>query len=122
AWHLPVPYVVLVPGPVTDTLHDVGAGEGASGQTSVPVVSVAGAKTYPISGHIYLTTVGIVPGDCSQSPTLRQVIHAWFSSTQSVLPKQVECQPGESNQAVQQQNAQDMTNSQRDAVTAALLH
>jgi len=121
AWHLPVPYVVLVPGPVTDTLHDVAAG-GAGGKTSVPVVSVTGAKTYPVTGHIYLTTVGIEPGDCSHSPTLRQVIHAWFSSTQSVLPKQVECQPGESNQAVQQQNAQDMTNSQRDAVTAALLH
>jgi PDZ domain-containing protein len=122
AWQLPVPYVVLVPGPVTDTLHDVGAADSGSGQTSVPVVSVSGAKTYAVSGHIYLTTVGIVPGDCSQSPTLHQVIHAWFSSTQSVLPKQVECQPGETNQAVQQQNAQDMTNSQRDAVTAALLH
>jgi PDZ domain-containing protein len=122
ATQLPVPYVVLVPGPVTDTLHEVPGTGGTTGRPAVPVVSVTGARTYPVTGHLYLTTVGIEPGDCSENPTLWQAIRAWFDSTNSVQPKQVECPPGQPATAVKQQEVQDMTDSQRDAVTAALLH
>lgn len=111
---LPVPYVVLVPGPVTDTLGSVPGSQR-------PVVSVSGAKTFATSGHLYLTTVGVVPGSCDDQPTLFQALRAWFDHTEAVEPQQVICPPGESSGAVQQQNEQDMTRSQRDAVTAALL-
>lgn len=104
---LPVPYVVLVPGPVTDTLS---------------TVSVTGAQSYPTSGHLYLTTVGVVPGSCDNNPTLEQALHAWFSSDEAVQPKQVICPPGQSSKAVAQQNAGEMSQSQRDAMTAALLY
>lgn len=114
---LPVPYVVLVPGPVTDTLGTVQNSSGGS----VPVVSATGAKTYPTQGHLYLTTVGIVPGDCNAHPTLWQALRAWWSSEDAVQPHQVICPPGDSAQQVQQENEQEMTQSQRDAVTAALL-
>src|SRR3954468_13327811 len=63
---LPVPYVVLVPGPVTDTLGSIGT------SPTVPVVSATGAQTYPTQGHLYLTTVGVVPGACDAHPTLWQ--------------------------------------------------
>jgi len=117
---LPVPYVVLVPGPVTDTLGSVQSS--ASGTShSVPVVSATGTKTYPTQGHLYLTTVGIVPGDCNAHPTLWQALRAWWNSDDAVQPHQAICPPGDSAQQVQKENEQEMTQSQRDAVTAALL-
>jgi PDZ domain-containing protein len=112
---LPVPYIVLLPGPVTDTLGNVPG-------TSTPVVSVNGTRTYPTGGHLYLTTVGVVPADCSEHPTLWQAIHAWFDKTQAVEPMQVQCPPGQSDASVRHANESDMSQSQRDAITAALLH
>ena len=110
---LPVPYVVLVPGPVTDTLGNVG---------STPVISVSGAQTYPDDGHLYLTTVGVIPGSCDKNPTLEQALRAWFDKHEAVQPKQAICPPGQTSQAVAQQNADEMTQSQQDAITAALLY
>ena len=111
---LPVPYVILVPGPVCDTLGS------CYGRT---VVSVSGTATagQATSGHLFLTTVGVVPGSCTAHPTLFQALRAWFDHTEAVEPHQVICPPGQSNQQVQQQNAHEMTQSQQDAVTAALL-
>jgi PDZ domain-containing protein len=110
---LPVPYVVLVPGPVTDTLGNAGA---------TPVVSVTGAQSYSTDGHLYLTTVGVIPGTCDKNPTLEEALRAWFDKHQAVQPKQVICPPGQTSQAVSQQNADEMTQSQQDAITAALLY
>jgi len=111
---LPVPYVVLLPGPVTDTLGNVPG-------TTTPVVSVTGTRTYPTGGHLYLTTVGVIPASCSDHPTLWQAIRAWFDDTQAVEPMQVQCPPGQSSGQVQHANENDMSQSQRDAITAALL-
>jgi PDZ domain-containing protein len=110
---LPVPYVVLVPGPVTDTLGDVERGQ--------PLVSVEGTRTYDVGGHLYLTTVGVIPGDCDEQPTLLQALRAWFADDKAVQPHQVICPPGETPTQVQRHNEQDMSQSQRDAITAALL-
>jgi Lon-like protease len=60
---LPVPYVILLPGPATDTLGPVPG-------SSTNVISVDGAKTYDGGGHLYLTTVGVEPGPCSAHPSL----------------------------------------------------
>jgi Lon-like protease len=109
---LPVPYVVLVPGPVTDTLGNIG---------STPVVSATGAKTYATQGHLYLTTVGVVPGQCDAHPTLWQALRAWWHKDEAVQPHQALCPPGDTPQQVQKENEREMTQSQRDAVTAALL-
>ena len=110
---LPVPYVVLVPGPVTDTLGTIGNTE---------VISVTGAKTYDTGGHLYLTTVGVIPGSCDKDPTLQDALRAWFDKHDAVQPKQVICPPGQSSQSVAAQNAGEMSRSQQDAVTAALLY
>ena len=115
---LPVPYVILVPGPVTDTLGTVA---GPTPGTTTPVVAVNGPRTYPTGGHLYLTTVGVVPASCDQHPTLLQALRAWFDGTEAVQPKQVQCPPDQTSQQVQQANQNDMSQSQRDAITAALL-
>jgi Lon-like protease len=112
---LPVPYVVLVPGPVTDTLGLTDA------KPPVPVVSATGAQTYPTQGHLYLTTVGIVPGACDAHPTLWQALRAWWRKDEAVQPHQALCPPGDTPQQVQKENEREMSQSQRDAVTAALL-
>src|SRR5436190_19855657 len=96
---LPVPYVVLVPGPVTDTLGSVG-----TGSDKRTVVAVHGAPTYAPSGHLYLTTVGVIPGNCDDHPTLLQALKAWLKEDEAVQPHQVLCPPNESANDVQQQN------------------
>ena len=112
AFLLPVPYVVLVPGPLTDTLGNVSSGQ--------PVISVSGARTYNSSGRLYLTTVGVVPGDCSSRPTLVQALSAWWDKTEAVEPHQVICPPGQSSSDVATQNEQDMAQSQLNAIAAGL--
>jgi len=92
---LPVPYVVLVPGPVTDTLGSIG---------STPVVSATGTQTYPTQGHLFLTTVGIVPGQCDAHPTLYQALRAWWRKDEAVQPHQALCPPGDTPQQVQKEN------------------
>jgi PDZ domain-containing protein len=115
-----VPYVILLPGPVTNTLGNVPTEDAASGQAGGPVISITGRQTYPTSGSLYLTTVEELPGDCNSHPHLFDAVKAWFSKTQTVEPQQVECPPGQTSQAVQAQDAQEMSQSQSDAVTAAL--
>jgi PDZ domain-containing protein len=114
---LPVPYVVFVPGEPTDTLGVVADGSG-----NAQVISVSGGTTYPTTGHLYLTTVGLIPGSCDRDPTLQQALRAWFDKHDAVQPKQVICPPGTPSAAVQQQNADEMAQSQQDAITAALLY
>jgi PDZ domain-containing protein len=120
ATRLTVPYVVLVPGPVTDTLGRIPASDTNDGKPGGEVIQIAGAKVQPTDGHLYMTTVGIIPGSCSDHPTLWEAVKAWFNSTEAVEPQQVECPPGVSSATVQQQGVQQMTESQVNAVYAAL--
>jgi Lon-like protease len=115
-----VPYVILLPGPVTNTLGTVPSEDAASGKAGGPVITISGLKTYSTGGQLFLTTVEELPGDCSSHPHLFQAVKAWFSPTETVEPEQVECPPGQTSQAVQAQDAQEMSQSQSDAVTAAL--
>ncbi|MDQ1747233.1 MAG: Lon-like protease [Frankiaceae bacterium] len=112
---LPVPYVILVPGPPTDTLGAVPGG-------TAPVIKVDGAQSYDTGGHLYLTTVGVQPGPCDAHPSLWEAMRAWFDPHDAVEPHQVICPPDQSSQSVQAQNADEMSQSQRDAMTAALLY
>jgi PDZ domain-containing protein len=112
---LPVPYVILVPGPPTDTLGLVPHG-------NEPVIKVTGKPSYDAGGHLYLTTVGVQPGRCDRHPTLFEAMRAWFDSHEAVEPHQVICPPNQSSQSVAAENANEMTQSQRDAMTAALLY
>jgi Lon-like protease len=120
AFYIRVPYVILLPGPVTDTLGNVPGADTATGKPGGPVISISGAQTHASTGHLYLTTVEELPGDCASHPTLWATVKAWFSSTETVEPQQVQCPPGQSSQAVAKQGAQEMSQSQSDAVTAAL--
>lgn len=118
---LKVPYIILLPGPVTDTLGTVPSDLLARGQSAGPVISISGKPVQSSGGgHLYLTTVDEQPGSCDDRPSLWHAIKAWVSSTQTVEPRQIACPPGQTAQAVRQQGVQQMEQSQQDAITAAL--
>ncbi|SIR65183.1 YlbL family protein [Micromonospora avicenniae] len=102
----PIPYVVLGPGPTVNTL---GAENGKE------VIQVSGRATSTSAGQLRLTTVGVQP-----SVKLRSAIAGWFSNDEAVVPRELIYPPGESQQQVEQRNAEDFEASQTSAETAAL--
>jgi Lon-like protease len=106
---VPMPYVVMSPGLTENTL---GSFHGR------PVITVSGHKTYPTSGHLDLTTVSVTSPD--SHPRLPDILRAWWSSTEIVLPRDVIYPPDKSVAAVNKQNQTDMLSSQTYAIAAGL--
>jgi PDZ domain-containing protein len=108
---IPVPYVILGPGPTLNTL-----GNDSSGQ---PLIKITGHVTYPATGHLNMVTVGYQggPGD---NINLFSALAAWLNPHEAVVPESELFAPGLSQQQTQQQDTQQMTGSQQDATAAAL--
>jgi PDZ domain-containing protein len=103
-----VPLVALSPGPTFDTL-------GAEhGQT---VVSVAGRPTYPTTGRLEMTTVGV-------TDNLKgfDALRAWLDPLEELVPRAAIYPPGKSAQQVEQENTAQFANSENDAEVAALTY
>jgi PDZ domain-containing protein len=117
----PAPYVIEAPGPVFNTLgydHPVGQpATSAAGKKRLIVVD--GHKTYPTKGSLDLLTVSEI-GDPQQLPNWGEVVQAWFSPSKTVVPVSVAYPPGQDVRRQDAENAQAMTDSQKDAVAAAL--
>jgi PDZ domain-containing protein len=103
---MPVPFVTLAPGPVTDTL---GAVDGTR------LITIEGHRTYPTSGRLELTTV-------EETPKLNLVsaLQDWIDDDRAVVPTELIRPRGSSQEQVQQENAQAMVDSQDQATSAAL--
>jgi Lon-like protease len=108
---VPVPYVILTPGPTLNTL-----GNDASGQ---PLISITGHPTYPASGHLNMTTISYRGGPGS-GLNLFQALDGWLDSQEAVVPQGELFPTGQSEQQTQQQDTQQMTSSQDLATAAAL--
>ncbi len=108
---IPVPYVILGPGPTLNTL-----GKDSSGQ---PLITIAGHPTYPTSGHLNMVTVGYQggPGD---DINIFNALAAWLNPDEAVVPESELFPPGQTQQQSQQQDTQEMTGSQETATAAAL--
>jgi PDZ domain-containing protein len=102
----PLPYVVLKPGPTVNTL---GSSDGTE------VIQVTNAKTTQSAGQLRLTTVNV-----QSQVELVWAISSWFSKKDAVVPRALIYPPGQSEKQVEQQNAQEWTQSQDSAVTVAL--
>ena len=106
-----VPYAVLSPGPVTNTL-----GKGAEGR---PLVTVASTATYPTSGALDFTTVEVLGGP--NTP-----VNAWdwvwghLDSARAVVPAEELFPKGVSSTQVDHENAAEMADSQQEAIAVAL--
>ncbi len=107
---VPVPYVILSPGPTLNTLGKTPGG---------PLISIAGHRTYPTSGHLNLVTVSFLggPGDGFNVFT---ALRAWLTPHTAVVPEQELFPTGKSEQQVVQQDTAQMTSSQQTAQAAAL--
>jgi PDZ domain-containing protein len=104
---MPVPYVILAPGPTFNTLG-VANGE--------QVIVIHGRTPNRTSGHLNMTTVSI-SGD---SVTAFQAIASWFNRDEVVVPRTAVYPPGQSEQQTNRKNQQFFQQSQDSATAAAL--
>ncbi|MET0302769.1 MAG: PDZ domain-containing protein [Microbacteriaceae bacterium] len=111
---LPTPYVIERPGPVFDTLGDVQI----SGEEQ-PLIDIADEETFPTEGTLDLLTVNIV-GSPDDPPNWVEVALAWFDSSKAVVPIENVFPAGITREESSEQSALDMTNSQQEAIAAAL--
>ncbi|HSP36271.1 MAG TPA: PDZ domain-containing protein [Frankiaceae bacterium] len=103
---LPVPYVADEPGPVSDTL---------AAPAGKPLIGVTGHPTYPTTGKLDLTTVSQ-----DSSLTLWQALVGYLSKKKAVVPEEITKTPGQSDADLQRQYQQEMADSQKSAISAAL--
>jgi Lon-like protease len=108
---LPVPYVILGPGPTLNTL-----GSDSNGK---PLITVSGHRVYQTAGHLNMVTVTYRGGPGNQFNVFT-ALRAWLDKDEAVVPQSELFAPGQSQQQVQQQDQIQMTSSQQDATAAAL--
>jgi Lon-like protease len=108
---VPVPYVILGPGPTLNTL-----GKDSSGQ---PLITISGHPSYPTTGHLNMVTVSY-QGCQGDTFNIFTALVAWLNPHQAVVPEGEICPAGQTQQQTQQQNTQEMTGSQQTATAAAL--
>ncbi len=114
---LPTAYVIQRPGPVFNTL---GTAADANNK-QVPLISISGAKTYPTAGTLDLLTVQVV-GDRDRTPSWLELAAAWFDPSKAVLPIDAVFPQGQTTRQRDQESAEMMTDSQKEATAAALSH
>jgi PDZ domain-containing protein len=102
----PLPYVVLKPGPTVNTLGT---------QDGKDVIQVKKGQTSTSAGQLRLTTVNV-----QSQVELVWAISSWFSRKDAVVPRELIYPPDQTEKQVEQQNAQEWTESQQSAVTVAL--
>jgi PDZ domain-containing protein len=105
---MPVPYVILSPGPTYNTL-----GTDDSGRS---IIVINGRTTKTTSGHLNLTTVNV----STQPLTAFAALDGWLLHDEVVVPKASIYPPGQSQKQVDAQNIQEFTQSQDSATAAAL--
>ncbi len=108
---LPVPYVILGPGPTLNTL-----GRDSSGK---PLITISGHRVYPGSGHLNMVTVTYQGGPGDEFNVFT-ALRGWLNHNEAVVPESELFAPGQSQQQVQQADQAQMTSSQQTATAAAL--
>lgn len=110
AFVVPVDFVTEQPGP---TFNTIGEYKGKQ------LISIDGAQTYPVTGDLDMTTVSVAGGPNTDITGL-QVLSAWFSSSDTVVPTDAMYSPTTTQEQVSSQNTADMASSQELAQAAAL--
>ncbi|GAA4604755.1 PDZ domain-containing protein [Actinoplanes octamycinicus] len=103
---LPLPYVLLDPGPTVDTL---GSKDGHQ------VITVTGAEVSASAGQLRLTTVSVETG-----VTLGEAWDAWSDPQRALVPRDAVFTAGRTDEQVNQENATAFQESESTAVTVAL--
>ena len=109
----PSPYAVETPGPTQNVLGNV------DGKANKPIITVDGADVYKDDGKLLMTTVNAsgIPG----YPVSNIVaLLGWLNPDATVMPREAVVPIGQTAEEYEQENQQEMTGSQNDAVNAAL--
>jgi len=106
-----VPYAVLSPGPVTNTL-----GNGPLGK---PLITVAGTTTYPTRGTLDFTTVEVLGGP-NNPVNVWDWVMGHLDRTRAVVPVEEIFPTGVTSTQVDHENAAEMADSQQEAIAIAL--
>jgi PDZ domain-containing protein len=106
-----LPYAILQPGPVTNTL-----GNGSDGK---PLITVANKATYPTTGTLDFTTVAVLGGP-TNPVNAWQWISGHLDKTNDVVPEGELFPVGATSTEVDQENAAEMADSQEEAIAVAL--
>ena len=107
---LPVPYVVLSPGPTYNTL---GTYQVEGKQQSI--IGIIGTSPKKTTGNLNLTTVSY----STSSLTVFDALSAWLQSDEVVVPRSSLFPPGQSSDQVNANNTAEFTESQDSATVAA---
>jgi len=108
---VPVPYVILTPGPTLNTL-----GTDSSGK---PLISITGRVTYPTSGNLNMVTVSFEGGP-GRVLNIYNALRGWLNPAEAVVPESELFPPGQTAQQTQAQDLEQMASSQELATAAAL--
>ncbi|MGI5530319.1 YlbL family protein [Streptomyces syringium] len=106
---IPVPYAEMSPGPTYNTLgeHD---GE--------PVLQISGHKTYPTSGNLNMTTVRVTGSQYRMN--LVEAVYGWLAHDNLVVPHSTLYPDGKTPDQLNQETAEEFSQSQESAKVAAL--
>lgn len=107
---LPVPFLVISPGPTFNTIGEV---------NGVPLVEITDTEVFATDGHLDMTTVRET-GPPRSPLTMYQALAAWLNSDQAVLPRELLYPEDISGDEVRQRNAVLFSTSQSHAIAAAL--
>ena len=106
-----LPYAVMTPGPISNTLGEVGDG--------TPLIAVEGAPTFPTEGELNFTTVRVGGGPGNET-SIVDYVSARFSPDATILPLEQVFPPGVSRTEIREENEAEMVGSQQEAAAAAL--
>jgi len=99
AYVVRLPYFVIGPGPASDV---------------EPLIHIQDHATYQSKGHLLLTSVTLF------QPNAYQILRAWLSPSESVVPERAILAPGQSQQQETQQAFSQIDTSKIDAAVVAL--
>ncbi|MFC5718765.1 PDZ domain-containing protein [Streptomyces gamaensis] len=106
---IPVPYSEMSPGPTVNTLGEHG-GE--------PVLQISGHKTYPTTGNLNMTTVRVTGSQYRMN--LVEAVYGWLAHDNLVVPHSTLYPDDKSPDELNQETAEEFSQSQESAKVAAL--
>jgi len=101
-----VPYVALTPGPTWNTLGS---------DHNKDVIQISGGSVSTSRGQLRMVTVGV-----EDQISLWDAMRGWLSGDDAVVPREVIYPPNQTQQQVDQENAQEFKVSQNSAIVSAL--
>lgn len=106
-----LPYAVMTPGPITNTLGEVSEG--------TPLIEVEGAPTFPTEGRLNFTTVRVGGGPGNET-NVWDWVAARLSRDATILPVDQVFPRGATRTEIREGNQAEMVGSQQGAAAVAL--